>query len=297
MVCVYKFFHIHFTSENDVDYLKEEINMRNSKLFSRILILALIAVVTLSMSILTPEVAAASEDPITETKKTETSTYNKEDDSKALARAIAMDEAKLEAESIVTELLVEAEQEEETQAQVVEAETVAAVESEQQTESSSTSSSTSSSESTSGSYVDPKPSSGGGYLMDISNPDPNYAPYPIVLSDADREAAERIVMGEAGHTGYNGMALVAQTLRDNYVRGGYSDIKSVINNHGYYGTQSLTPTQQCKDVVNYIFDQGGSAVQHRILVFYASNYCSSSWHESQNFIVQHGYVRFFDCWY
>ena len=271
--------------------------MRNSKLFSRILILALIAVVTLSMSILTPEVAAASEDPITETKKTETSTYNKEDDSKALARAIAMDEAKLEAESIVTELLVEAEQEEETQAQVVEAETVAAVESEQQTESSSTSSSTSSSESTSGSYVNPTPSSGGGYLMDIANPDPNYAPSPIVLSDADREAAERIVMGEAGHTGYNGMALVAQTLRDNYVRGGYSDIKSVINNHGYYGTQSLTPTQQCKDVVNYIFDQGGSAVQHRILVFYASNYCSSSWHESQNFIVQHGYVRFFDCWY
>lgn len=270
--------------------------MRNTKLFSRILIVTLMAIMTLYMSVLTPEVAAASEGPITETKKTETSTYiNEEDDSKALARAIAMDEAKLEAESIVTELLVEAE--EETQALEVEAETAAAVESEQQSESSSSSSSTTSSESTSGSYVNPTPSSGGGYLMDIANPDPNYAPSPIVLSAADREAAERIVMGEAGHTGYNGMALVAQTLRDNYVRGGYSDIASVISNHGYYGTQSITPTQECKDVVNYIFDQGGSAVQHRVLVFYASNYCSSSWHESQNFIVQHGYVRFFDCWY
>lgn len=266
--------------------------MRKFNFYSRVLILVLIVAFALSITVLTPEVEAASESPITETK-TETSTYiNEEDDSKALARAIAMDEAKLEAESIIEELLVETEKE--TQAPTQSSST--AVESVQQTQSSSSSSSTNSSNSGVGSYVESTPSTNGNYLMDIANPDPNYAPYAIHLSPADRAAAERIVMGEAGHTGYIGMALVAQSLRDNFVRGGYADIATVIEVHGYSGTQSLTPTQQCKEVVNFIFDQGGSAVQHRVLAFYASDYCSSSWHESQNFVCQYGYVRFFDFW-
>ena len=74
--------------------------------------MALCAISVFSVSVLTPEVEAASEGPITETKKTETNTYiDEEDDSIALARAIAMDEAKLEAVSIVEELQVEIENE------------------------------------------------------------------------------------------------------------------------------------------------------------------------------------------
>ena len=276
--------------------------MRNfNRTISRALAVVMCALFIVSLSFATPKVEAASESPITETKENETDTYTSNEDAIALARAKAMDEAKLEAVNIVEELQIE-------KAKETEAATVAASEPEQvayeepsvqqstETSSSSSTSSTtqSSSSSSGGSYV--SGSTGGNYLMDIDNPDPNYTSYAINLSPADRDLAERIVMGEAGHTGYTGMALVAQTLRDNFVRGGYSDIATVISTHGYYGSTSITPTQECKDVVNFIFDQGGAAVQHRVLVFYASNYCSSSWHESQQFVCQYGYQRFFDCW-
>lgn len=261
--------------------------------FPKILAVALIAIFALSVSVITPEVEAASETPITETKETETTTYTEsEDDAIALARAIAMDEAKSEAVSIVEELKVEIV--EETEAATEVQQTVSSTESTSNSTSSSSSSS-STTQGTVGSYVSGSAGT-GGYLMDIANPDPNYTSYAIHLSDADRDLAERIVMGEAGHTGYTGMALVAQSLRDNFVRGGYSDIATVISTHGYYGSTSITPSQTCKDVVNFIFDQGGAAVQHRVLVFYASNYCSSPWHESQKFVCQYGYVRFFDFW-
>lgn len=262
--------------------------MRKFNSFSlKVLIVALCAISVFSVSVLTPEVEAASETPITETKKTETNTYTNEDDAIALARAIAMDEAKLEAENIVEELKVE------------EVEETVATEATEQTvyieptsaPASSTSSSTTT-QSVGSSYVSGSTST--GYLMDIPNPDPNYTSYAIHLSDSDRELAERIVMGEAGSMGYTGMAIVAQCLRDAFVMGGHSDIASVISQYGYYGSTSITPSQTCKDVVNYIFDQGGAAVQHRTLVFYSTAYCTSTWHESQDFVCQYGSVRFFD---
>ncbi len=265
--------------------------MRKFKTFYlRVLIMTLCAFFALSVSVLTPEVEAASETPITETKETEANTYIEDDsDALALARAIAIDEAKLEAESIVEELQVEA-------VQVTEAEPTEATEAEtvQETIAETESSTSSSTESTSegSSYV--SGSSSSSYLLDIENPDPNYTSYAIHLSDADRDLAERIIMGEAGSMGYTGMAIVAQCLRDAFVMGGHSDIATVISKYGYYGSTSITPSQTCKDVVNYIFDQGGAAVQHRTLVFYSTAYCSSAWHESQNFVCEYGVVRFFD---
>ena len=92
------------------------------------------------------------------------------------------------------------------------------------------------------------------------------------------------------------MAIVAQCIRDTYVNGSYSSIRELLIDNGYYGSTSITPSQTAKDVVNYIFDQGGSAVQHEIRVFYASNICSSSWHESQEYVCSYGYVRYFDFW-
>ncbi len=265
--------------------------MRKIKTFYlRVLIMTLCAFFALSVSVLTPEVEAASETPITETKKTEANTYIEDDsDALALARAIAIDEAKLEAESIVEELQVEVVQATEAEAtEATEAETVQ--ETIVETESSTSSSTESTSEGSS--YV--SGSSSSSYLLDIENPDPNYTSYAIHLSDSDRDLAERIVMGEAGSMGYTGMAIVAQCLRDAFVMGGHSDIATVISKYGYYGSTSITPSQTCKDVVNYIFDQGGAAVQHRTLVFYSTAYCSSAWHESQDFVCEYGVVRFFD---
>ncbi len=259
-------------------------------LTTKVLAVALCALCVLSMLVIAPEVEAANETPITETKQTETTTYNEsEDDAIALARAIAMDEAKSEAESIVEELKVEVA--EATEAEEAEKNT-SSTQSSTSSSSSSSSSSTTAPSTGGGSYV--SGSTQSGYLLSIDNPDPNYTTYAIHLSDADRDLAERIVMGEAGSMGYTGMAIVAQCLRDAFVMGGHSDIATVISKYGYYGSTSIKPSETCKDVINYIFDQGGAAVQHRTLVFYSTQYCSSSWHEAQDFVCQYGAVRFFD---
>ena len=298
MVWTYENSYANFTSVIDVDYTEEEITMRILRsLTTKVLAVALCALCAFSMLVIAPEVKAASETPITETKKTETNTYNEsEDDALALARAIAMDEAKSEAESLVEELKVETV--EATEAEKAQQSTNSSSSTSSSTESSSSTSSSSSSSSTTA------PSTGGGssvssptqsgYLLSIDNPDPNYQPYAVQLSDADRDLAERLLMGEAGSMGYIGMAIVAQCMRDACVMRGSSDIAGLIRDFRYDGSTSMKPSQTCKDVISYIFDQGGAAVQHRTLVFYASGVCSSSWHESQNFICQYGSVRFFD---
>ncbi len=269
--------------------------MRSISIYTRTLILALCAFFVLTMAAHTPKVEAASETPITETNQTEeTSTYTFEEvDTLAVTRAKAVDEAKLEAESIVEELKIEIEEEKKEKAETV-VQTSKPVSNQKPQASKPSSPSSSTTTDSDNTYVSGSTTS--GYLMNIANPDPNYKSYAIKLSDRDRDLAERIIMGEAGSMGYNGMAVVAQSLRDAYVRGGYSDVASVIRDYGYYGSTSIRPSQTCKDVVKYIFDQGGAAVQHRVIAFYSTQYCSSSWHESQNFVCQIGKVRFFDLW-
>ena len=131
----------------------------------------------------------------------------------------------------------------------------------------------------------------GSYLIGISNPDYNYSPSPVSLSSYDRAKLERLVMGEAGSMGYNGCALVAQCIRDAMNRSNTTSIDRIISEYQYYAPTNKEPNQTVKDAVSYIFDQNGSAVQHRILCFYTG---SSGWHETQNFIVGCGNVRFFD---
>ena len=215
-----------------------------------------------------------------------------------------MDEAKKEAQAAVSEqLAIIAAVEEEESEDVIETQNDSvevsyepsasnSVSSSAASETSAQSSSTTKSAEKAVSTV--QASTSYGFLMDIDDPDPNYVGCSIALTDTDRYMAERIVMGEAGSTGFTGMALVAQCLRDTYIAGHYSTIADVIYSNGYYGSMSIAPSQTCKDVISYIFDQGGSAVQHSIRVFYASNYCSSPWHEAQKYVCSYGYVRYFD---
>lgn len=133
-----------------------------------------------------------------------------------------------------------------------------------------------------------------GYLVSIANPDPSYSPSPVSLSSYDREKLERLVMGEGGSMGYTGCALIAQSIRDAMNRSNTTSIDRIISEYQYYGSTAYAPNQDVKDAVSFIFDQNGSAVQHRVLCFYVG---SSSWHESQNYITSIGNVRFFDLWY
>ena len=281
------------------------INLKRTTKF--ILVTLCVALLIVNTLILAPEVEAARGTDKTETENSIIDNISDPVEVElALSRAIAIDAAKKEAkEAVEKQLSIIAEEqkkEEETQAPteaaVQEADTEAQPASysdDDEDEDYGSSTSDVSSESSSGSsYVTGV--SGGGFLMDIDNPDPSYTPYAISLSDYDRDKIERVVMRESGYCGYTAMALVAQCMRDAWIRSGASSADAVISNYGYSGSLSMNPTADCKDVVSYIFDQGGSAVQHRVLFYYASDYCSSSWHESQNYICSVGYEKFFDGW-
>ncbi len=138
--------------------------------------------------------------------------------------------------------------------------------------------------------------SGGNYLLNIGNPDPNYKSYSITLDAYDRDILERLVMGEAGAEGFIGAALVAQAIRDTMIADGYPTVESVRTSCGYYGSLYLSPNQDVLNAVSFIFDEGGAVVPHRLLYFYAPAVCYSGWHESQEFVVEHNGHRFFDRW-
>lgn len=134
-----------------------------------------------------------------------------------------------------------------------------------------------------------------GYLIPIANPDYGYSTGQVILSDADRKLACQIVYGEAGGEGFEGCCLVAQCLKDSMVFLGYNSIADVQKYCRYDGWQE-NYSQTAEDAVNYIFDQNKSAVAHRILFFYATNICTSEWHETQNHILTRGNSKFFDMW-
>lgn len=129
------------------------------------------------------------------------------------------------------------------------------------------------------------------YLISIDNPDLSYSPSKVELSEYDRAKLERLVMGEAGSMGYEGCALVAQAIRDAMNLSGNTSIDYIIDEYKYYAPTNIEPNSDVKAAVSYIFDNNGSAVQHRLICFYTGE---SNWHETQNYIISCGNVRFFD---
>ena len=139
-------------------------------------------------------------------------------------------------------------------------------------------------------------STSGEYLLDIAKPDKSYVGYSISLTDYDRDILERLVMGEAGGEGYIGCCLVAQAIRDTMIADGYKSVESLRKSMGYYASIYNTPNQDALNAVKFIFDEGGAAVQHSIIYFYAPALCISGFHESQEFVVDYSGHRFFDRW-
>ncbi len=133
-------------------------------------------------------------------------------------------------------------------------------------------------------------------LVASTNVDTSYKPEHINLSSYDRAKLERLVMGEAGGLGYNGAALVAQTIRDTMQMENNNSIDYIISSYQYEGSTDKEPTSTVKKAVSYIFDNNGYAVQHRLIYFYASDLIDSEWHETQNYITSCGSERFFDKW-
>lgn len=130
-------------------------------------------------------------------------------------------------------------------------------------------------------------------LFEIDEPDEYYNSCSITLAPEDRELLEHLVMGEAGAESVEAAALVAQAIRDTMVYKGFNSVSEVRQALKYSGNINNEPTQDVKDGVSLIFDQGGMAVKHTIFYFYNPAKCSSSFHESQKFIIEFGGHRYF----
>lgn len=128
------------------------------------------------------------------------------------------------------------------------------------------------------------------YLLDIDNPDDNYIPAKINLTDGEVEELARIVEGEFGGGGFIGCALIAQSIRDAMVTFGYSAME-IRENMQYYG-YSTPESIGAYEAIKWIFD-GHAVVQHRILVM---NNSPGGWHGTQNFVVYYQGVWFYDMW-
>lgn len=131
------------------------------------------------------------------------------------------------------------------------------------------------------------------WLIDIDNPDFDYDPQAIELTEEDRYLIAKTVMREFGDGGYEACCLQAQAFRDAMVLSQAS--AEYTYKYFQYDAYPLTkePNQHCYDAVDYIF-AGNMAVPHRVLYMYAPKYVHSKWHESQTFVVEYNGVRFFD---
>ncbi len=135
-----------------------------------------------------------------------------------------------------------------------------------------------------------------GYLVAIDNPDTSYQCAKVTLSESDRDLLERLCMGEYGSGGFVGACLIAQSVKNAMCFDGYSSVQDVIDNYHYTGSTNVGKNANCVNAVEYIFDENHDAVQHRLLYMYNPTLVQSAFHESQNYIMSYGDVRFFDRW-
>lgn len=135
-----------------------------------------------------------------------------------------------------------------------------------------------------------------GYIVAIDYPDKTYRTFHIELTEEDRDILERLCMGEFGTGGFIGAALIAQCVKDAMCFDGYKTVEEVRVNCKYDASLDTPPSQEVKNAVSYIFDYDQAAVQHRIMYMYNPYLVQSSFHESQNYILTYGEIRFFDRW-
>ena len=126
--------------------------------------------------------------------------------------------------------------------------------------------------------------------------DESYTGSVIELTTENRELLERLVMGESGNQGFVGAALVAQTIHDTMLLDNCYDVMTIKQTHEYSGKLDTEPNEDVKKACALIFDDGGMAVKHQLVYFYAPGLVESEFHESQKFVVQYKGHRFFDRW-
>lgn len=149
--------------------------------------------------------------------------------------------------------------------------------------------------------VEPEP------ICEIENDIVEFKPY-YSITDDDRYVIERIVAGEAGHEPLLGKMAVAQCIlnameQDNLTVSGVREIYQysgwMKENFPANYPEDWTEVQQA---VWCVFDNGEKVTEENILWFYSPANMNggrggtSSFHESQKFVIEIGGHRFFAPW-
>ena len=121
---------------------------------------------------------------------------------------------------------------------------------------------------------------------------------PFHLTEYELWFVECVIAGECAYEPYDGKLAVAQCYFDAMLKDGLSakEVKSV---YGYIGWNENLDKQDPKaynEVKNAIMDvfYGGKFVtENPILFFYVPRWCTSEWHEAQEFEMEIGGHRFF----
>ena len=122
----------------------------------------------------------------------------------------------------------------------------------------------------------------------ISDSEFEYYDSPIHLSEDDRWVVESVVAGEAGGEPYDGKKAVAQCIFDAMLKNGWT-ARQVRDNYGYDGwnpdldKQDRIAYMDVVDAVSDVFDRGQFITDKPILFFYAPRWCTSEWHEAQEY--------------
>ena len=124
-------------------------------------------------------------------------------------------------------------------------------------------------------------------MPEIIVPEVRYA-----LTDAERDLVERVVMAEAEGEGFDGQRLVAQCILNTSEA---MDLRpdEVVTAPNQYASPAKEASQEVKEAVSAVFDAGDMATDEPIRWFYAPKYVYSAWHESKEFVLEHGGHRFF----
>lgn len=113
------------------------------------------------------------------------------------------------------------------------------------------------------------------------------------ISAEDRATLEHIVEGEAGGESYDGKRWVATCLL-NAMRKDGMNAEEVRTAYQYVGW-SEDVSDETIHAVSQVFDFG-DVTHDTVLWFYAPQWCSSPWHEGQQFVAEIGGHRFFCPW-
>lgn len=111
---------------------------------------------------------------------------------------------------------------------------------------------------------------------------------PINLTEDDRWFIESVVAGECAHEPYEGKLAVAQCYFDAMVKDGLTarEVKEVYQYDGWnpdLDKQDRKMYIEVMDAVHDIFDCGQFVTEKPILFFYAPRWCTSDWHEAQEY--------------